>query len=291
MLWAFTGQQRHEQSAAERPQLLCLTKCSKKTAMKHAILLVAYGACTLEGRRVLAQFDLRVREVFPGHSVRWAYSSEVLRKRLAGKRQKSDSVDKALLRIWFEHFDTVVLQPLQTIPGREHEELKADVARVAEKTDMPIAVGEPLLTSHDDIRRVATSLLQHLPASRAPSEDVIFMGHGSRHPASARYAELHKLVQSMDKNVHVGTMEGLVTLDALLPQLSSQLVWLMPLLATVGSHTLKDMAGCERTSWRSRLEASGHRCHPVLKGCVEHSAIAEIWLDHLKAAACSLPSC
>ncbi|MCR5812904.1 MAG: sirohydrochlorin cobaltochelatase [Desulfovibrio sp.] len=253
--------------------------------MKPAILLVAYGACTLEGRRVLAQFDLRVREVFPGHAVRWAYSSDILRKRLAGKRQKSDAVDKALLRMWFEHFETVILQPLQTIPGREFEELQADVARVVQETGMRIGVGEPLLTSEADIRRVASSLLQHLPLSRAASEDVIFMGHGSRHPAAVRYAQLHELVQALDKKVHVGTMEGLVTLDCLLPKLTSQRVWLMPLLATVGRHTLKDMAGCERTSWRCRLEASGHLCKPVLKGTVEHSAIAEIWLDHLLAAA------
>lgn len=253
--------------------------------MKHAILLVAYGTCTLEGRRVLAQFDKRVREVFPDHSVRWAYSSDVLRKRLAGKRQKSDSVVKALLRLYFEHFAKVVVQPLQTIPGREHEDLQNDVSHVVQETGMPISVGEPLLTTPEDIRRVASSLLQHLPPSRAPHEDVIFMGHGSRHPASARYAELHTLVQSMDKKVHVGTMEGLVTLDVLLPQLTSQQVWLMPLLSTVGRHTLKDMAGCERTSWRSRLEACGHLCKPVLKGTVEHSAIADIWLEHLLAAA------
>ncbi|MBQ7617564.1 MAG: sirohydrochlorin cobaltochelatase, partial [Desulfovibrio sp.] len=46
-----------------------------------------------------------------------------------------------------------------------------------------------------------------------------------------------------------------------------------------------DMAGQSRHSWRSRLEELGHQCVPVLKGTMEHNAIAEIWLEHLLEAA------
>ncbi|MBQ7586321.1 MAG: sirohydrochlorin cobaltochelatase [Desulfovibrionaceae bacterium] len=254
--------------------------------MKNAILLVAYGAATLQGRRVLVSIDKRVRESFPGFAVRWAYSSEIVRKRLIKSRLKSDSVLKALQRLIFEHFTGIVLQPLQTIPGKEHEDIKQDMHKVGlEQPHLQLYLGNPLLSSFRDIARVAKSLLQYLPIDRKPFEDVIFMGHGSKHPASFWYTALHADVQALDKFVHVGTMEGQINLNYLLPRLTSERVWLMPLLSTVGRHTLQDMAGSSHSSWRSCLEASGHLCFPVLKGTAEHSAIVDIWLDHLRQAA------
>ena len=49
--------------------------------MKTAILLVAYGTSSPQGRGSLRQFDAWVRERFPGICVRWALSSELLRTR------------------------------------------------------------------------------------------------------------------------------------------------------------------------------------------------------------------
>ncbi|MCR4667598.1 MAG: sirohydrochlorin cobaltochelatase [Desulfovibrio sp.] len=249
--------------------------------MKKAILLVAFGTMTVQGRHVLAVFDKRVRAHFPGISVRWAYTSTPLRERLALRRCKSDSVEKALRKMLFEHFERIVVQPLQTISGFEHEEILNIIGDLGGRGDTEIAVGAPLLACEEDVFRVAATLLSHLPENREEGEDVIFMGHGSKHPANVRYAELHSAVQARDVHVHVGTMQGPITLKTLLPSLSSRRVWLMPLLSTVGRHTLNDMAGPGRNSWRMRLEAEGYLCEPVLKGTVEHSGIADIWLDHL----------
>ena len=265
-------------------ELRCVRKCCREGPMKRSILLVAYGVATQEGRRVLHAFDGRVRTTFPGYAVRWAFSSDILRRRLAEERQKSDSVVKALRRMCFERFEQIIVQPLQTIPGREHEEVLEDVAIVRAERQLDIRVGTPLLNSRQDVMRLARCLLAYAPQERAPSEDLVFMGHGSRHPACSLYGELNAAVQSMDSRVFVGTIDGPVTLDTLLPRLLSRRVWLMPLLSTVGRHTLRDMAGSGSSSWRSRLEAAGHNCLPVLKGTIEHADIAEIWLDHLLEA-------
>ena len=72
--------------------------------MKRAILLVAFGASSAQGQSALKSFDARVRARFPGLPVRWAYTSLLLRERLARARQKSDSVLKALRRLCFEKF-------------------------------------------------------------------------------------------------------------------------------------------------------------------------------------------
>ena len=55
-------------------------------------------------------------------------------------------------------------------------------------------------------------------------------------------------------------------LETIIPSLVSEVVWLMPLLSVVGKHAINDMAGSAADSWRSRIEAAGRRCNPVLKG-------------------------
>ncbi len=252
--------------------------------MKHAILLVAYGFATMRSRRVLSCFDERVRTLYPAHSVRWAYSSPLVRKRLALSGLKCDSVPKALLRMSFERFERVVIQPLQTIAGKEHDTMLEQIETVTRDQPLLVQVGAPLLHDRNDTVRVAQSLIAHLPGERGDTDAVVFMGHGSKHPAGVKYEELHACVQERDPLVHVATMDGRITLDTIMPRLSSRRVWLLPLLSTVGRHTLRDMAGSSESSWRSRLEARGFECRVVLQGTVEYAALADIWLDHLALA-------
>ena len=256
--------------------------------MKHAILLVAFGASSPQGQNALKGFDALVRQRYPGVTVRWAYTSVLLRERMAQARQKSDSVFKAVCRLGLEHFEAVAVQPLQTIPGQEHGEVRLAVEEAAEHEHLLCRVGAPLLASADDVRATAQALVRHLPADRAADEDVVFMGHGAEHEAVARYVDLANAVHALDNRVHVGAMNGAVTLESILPNLASRRVWLMPLLSVVGRHALEDMAGENGHSWRSRIEAHGHQCLPVLMGTAEYTGVAEIWLRHLEDAVQSL---
>lgn len=253
--------------------------------MKCAILLVAYGTNSQQGQSSLTHFDARVRAQFPDWTIRWAFSSHLLRERLARARRKSDSVIKALEKLCFENYDTILVQPLQTIAGREHNQILESVAQIARDRGVIIKVGAPLLASGADIELAAKALLEHIPAERHCDEDVVLMGHGGRHAGCVGYEMLADAVYRLAPNVHVGAMGGNLRLENLLPKLRSRRVWLMPLLATIGRHALEDMAGEGEQSWRSQLVAAGHDCVPVLKGTVEYDAVAQIWLDHLKVLA------
>lgn len=252
--------------------------------MKSAILLVAYGIGSVQGRHALRGFDARARQRWPGTPVRWAYTSLLLRERMARARQKSDSVFKAVLRLALERFDAVAVQPLQTIAGQEHGAVRAAVQDAAAQGGLRCSVGAPLLHAPADIRAAAAALVRHLPADRDPGEDVVFMGHGTRHDAISRYADLASAVRELDPRVHVGTMSGAVRLEDILPALGSRRVWLAPLLSVVGRHTLEDMAGAGEQSWRARIERTGRQCLPVLVGTAEYAGVAEIWLRHLEDA-------
>ena len=102
---------------------------------KRGILLAAFGAGSSQGESTLRRFDAQVRKAFPDVSVRWAFTSMLMRERLASERKKSDSVHKALKKMAFEKFTHVAVQPVHVIPGFEYgdivsdaDELRADVA-------------------------------------------------------------------------------------------------------------------------------------------------------------------
>lgn len=254
--------------------------------MKCGILLAAFGSASVQGESTLKLFDAEVRARFPAIPVRWAFTSHLLRNRLAVARKKTDSVRKALEKMWFEKYSHVAVQPLQIIPGNEYAEVCEDAAALqGPDAFSAVGVGAPLLASDADVQRSAAAIIRHLPEQRSPTEPVILMGHGARHAAVSRYADLAQAVRALDAQVHVGTMNGSAQLEHILPQLGSpspsQRVWLMPLLSVVGRHTLRDMAGTDSQSWASRIAAAGFTCVPVLKGTAEYTGFIEIWLDHL----------
>lgn len=252
--------------------------------MKCGILLAAFGSGSVQGESTLKLFDAQVRARFPDVPVRWAFTSELLRGRLAVARKKTDSVPKALAKMCFEKFSHIAVQPLQIIPGNEYADLQSQVLAL-QGPDTIAAVSAPLLATDADVQLAAQAVIAHLPPERQADEAVILMGHGAKHNAVSRYADLYQAVQRLDPHVHVGTMNGAAQLEHILPRLgqptSAARVWLMPLLSVVGRHTLDDMAGKNPQSWRSRIDAAGFTCIPVLKGTAEYAAFIAIWLDHL----------
>lgn len=250
-----------------------------------AILLIAYGSCNAGGLFALRRFEERVRAGWPGMPVRWAYTSMPIRNRLATQvRLKSDSVTKALRRLALERYGPIAAQPLQIIPATENAGVGVLARGVAEETGVVVSVGTPLLAGEEDMQETQEAVLAHLPAGRLPDEDVVLMGHGAQHVAQARYDELAARLAARDARIHLATMSGDVTLEQVLPRLASRRVWLMPFLAVVGKHTVTDMAGSQPASWKSRIEAAGHECLPVIRGTIEYAGFADIWMRHLAAA-------
>lgn len=288
--------------------------------MKKAILIVAVGAATSQGQAGLKTFSLRVESAFPDLPVRLALTSERVRNRLARQGQKSDSVEKALLKLHYEKFSHVAVQPLYSLAGVEYEEITRTVTGFQQQyPDLRVSVGRPLLscpgisigTSIDptppagksmvwpdnmdsaaELQAIARALLDFLPAARKPNEPVIWMGHGSHHAADNAYATLGAALQRLDPKTFVATMDGAVDLDSVLrsikrPENSLDLtprVWLLPLLSIIGRHALEDMAGNNPDSWKSLLEAQGFTVNVVLSGLAENEDIATIWVQRLAEA-------
>lgn len=275
--------------------------------MKRGILLVAYGCGNIRGAAALraVQTAAEARFRLP---VRWAFTSETMRLRLASSRTKSDSVLKALRRMRFERYTHVAVQPLHIIPGMEYSAVAADCRAILEEGGLSVSLGRPLLSGLDPeapcVSEAAETLLNHISPLRSALEPVIFMAHGSRHECDILYRRLGSAVSARDTRIHVACMvgSGMIRpdeatkdapasdgLDLLLPSLSAETspesrVWLLPLLSVVGRHTLEDMAGSSPSSWKSRLEKAGFRCQAELRGLADDPAFIDLWLNRLASA-------
>lgn len=263
-----------------------------KAADKKAILLVAFGTSVPEAQQVFDKIDAEAKKRFPGVEIRWAYTSGMIRAKLAKQGKILSSPEEALAKLMAEHYTHVAVLSLQTIPGREFHDLYRNAMLFGEMAGgfKKILVAQPLLSSYDDMVRTAKGLIANLPPERMPGERVIFMGHGSeKHPADAMYLAMNQILSELDPNIFVATVEGHPSIEELSSKFAkdekgSKKTYLIPFMLVAGDHAMKDMAGDEPDSWKSILTKDGYRCEIVLKGTGDYPQVVDVWMDHLQEA-------
>jgi len=272
--------------------LLCcslngLASHGEKKTEKKAILLVTFGTSNQEAGKVFDRIDEQTRKAFSGVEVRWAYTSKMIRTKLAKEGKFLDSPEMAMSKLMSDGYTHVAVLSLHTIPGEEFHELYQNAQLFGQMAGgfEKILVARPLLSSAKDMETVAGTLMKNIPG-RKPADAVIFMGHGTgRHPADALYLAMNQVFQEIDSRAFVGTVEGKLMIETLLPklkQLKIKKVYLAPLMSVAGDHAQNDMVGDEPESWKSILTRSGYSCESILKGTADYPEIVEVWLDHLR---------
>ena len=259
----------------------------EKQPDKTGILLVAFGTSVPEAQASFKNIDAKVKEAFPGVEVRWAYTSRIIRDKLAKEGQFIDSPAVALARMADEGFTRVAVQSLHTIPGEEYDYLVETARAFAglPKGLKNVLVGRPLLSIPDDLEKAADAMIANFPKARKVNEAVVLMGHGTPHPGNSMYPAMQYVFSKKDANVFVGTVEGQPSLDDVVTQLKARGIkkaWLIPFMSVAGDHAHNDMAGSEDDSWKSVLTEAGIDCETVLKGTAEYDNMAALWVDHLK---------
>ncbi len=257
---------------------------------KEAILLVAFGSTAVETQRVFDHIEAQIKRIWVDIPTRWAYTSRVVRGKLAKAGKVVDSPEMALARLMEDGFTHVVVLSLHTIPGIEFHELQRN-ARLFEQMVgglRRVVVALPLLASHLDLKRAAEGMIRQVPKERLPEDAVLLVGHGSKkHAADAIYTAMSAIVQELDPRVFLASVQGYPALEDILPKLQrlgAKRVFLMPFMSVAGEHARKDMAGEGPESWKSVLTRSGYESVPVLQGTAECPEILDIWLDHLRVA-------
>lgn len=252
---------------------------------KVGILLVAFGSSEASAQVSFKNIDQKVKAAFPEVPVRWAYTSHIIRAKLAKQGRALDSPEVALAKMQDEKFTHVAVQSLHTIGGAEYHDLRRTVSAFKSMGGFEkILLGNPMMASQKDMVRIVTAVVDRIPKNRKRGEAVVLMGHGTHHPSNAFYAALMFQLQLKDPNIFVGTVEGYPEaglIKELMVQKKIQKAYLMPLMSVAGDHAKNDMAG-EEDSWKSIFGNAGIACVPVLKGTAEYDEFADIWVDHLR---------
>jgi len=257
----------------------------RKAPKKIGILLVAFGSSEPSAQVSFENIDKKARAAYPGTPIRWAYTSHIIRKKLAKQGKHLDSPEVALAKMQDEGFTHVAVQSLHTIGGSEYHDLRRTVGAFRVMGGFQrVILGYPMLATQEDMQRTVDAILKNIPQDRKKNEAVVLMGHGTHHPSNAFYAALMFQLQLKDPNIFVGTVEGYPEVDLIKELLLKKKIkkaYLMPLMSVAGDHAKNDMAGDEDDSWKSILTKAGIQCVPILRGTGEYDDFVDIWVDHL----------
>lgn len=267
-----------------------------------AILLAAFGS--LEPR-ALATYDAlreRYQRAFPGSDVRLAFTSDLMRRRLAEKEGvKFPSPLAALAELHDLGHRRVVVQSLQVVPGEEFHSLASLVSGLRSVRGRSaferLEIGLPLLASLEDCRKVSAALAPAWDRAAAAGsqslrdpadEAVVLVGHGTGHAADSLYPLMDQVLQKEHRSVFLGTLEGFQSAEgvaARLRECGAKRVQLWPFLLVAGGHAVREIAGDDPASWKGILERDGFEVQVHLQGLAENEQIGAIFLEHTRRAA------
>ncbi|MEJ2170308.1 MAG: sirohydrochlorin cobaltochelatase [Desulfobacterales bacterium] len=218
-----------------------------KASKKVGILLVAFGSSEASAQVSFENIDKKTKAAFPEIPVRWAYTSSIIRKKLAKQGNYLDSPEVALAKMMDEGFTHVAVQSLHTIAGAEYHDLSRTVGAFKVMGGFQrIILAYPLLATQEDMQRAVDGILGIIPKERKKDEAVVLMGHGTYHPSNAFYAALMFQLQLKDPDIYVGTVEGypdVGLIKTLMLEKRIKKAYLMPFMSVAGDHAKNDMAG------------------------------------------------
>ena len=243
-----------------------------------AIVLVAFGTSVPEAREVFDHIDTAARNRYPDSEIRWAFTSQFIRKKLKARGVVTKSVDEVVADLRADGFSSAVFQSLHVSPGQEFREIgKVDM------TGLDIAVGSALLTSDGDIAAVIAAVGKDID----PDAANVIAAHGnSHHPEfNEQVIAFAEAIEAQYDNVFVCSVEGQPGTDRLadareLAEIKDK-VNFIPLMIVAGDHIRNDVWGETSDSWKSIIAAP---VNTASKPLGYNDAVLEIFFTHIDQA-------
>lgn len=239
---------------------------------KKLIISVSYGADEAAMAQDIGLIEDRLRNEFPDFEIRRAFTSARVRRVLASKGTYVPSPSEAVFTAKGENASEIIAVAMLVSPGGEFDSVTEAAAG--------IPTASPLLAEDCDIDTICGYYKDLQQESGIP---VLIMGHGNPDNGNPAYK---KLRARLPEHVYMGCLSGDCGIDEVLPELLSEntrRVLLTPMLMSVGSHTLRDMAGDQPDSWKSRLESLGFTVDCMVMGIGRLEQIHGIFVRKLKA--------
>ena len=238
---------------------------------KPAILIVSFGTSMPEARKAIDNLVNAAKKDFPNFEVRLAFTSNIIRRKLA--REFNENISnpvEALAKLNDEGFNKVFIMPTHIIPGEEYDEIlnvfDAFSILAGKYGFEELKIGAPFMYSSKDCERMAEILISRFKAQLEDKETgIILMGHGTpEHFANALYSLLQvELDKKSYGRFFLGTVEATPQIDDVVANLKrhpeiKKLV-LSPLMIVAGDHANNDLAGADdEESWLNILKSKGY---------------------------------
>ena len=276
--------------------LLCPSVSFAEEKEKSAILIVSFGTSMPEARKAIDNLVNAAKNSFPDFEVRLAFTSNIIRRKLA--REFNENISnpvEALAKLNDEGFEDVYIMPTHIIPGEEYDEIKnvysAFKVLKGKYGFDKLKLGKPFMNSSKDCERMAEILISRFKKQLEDKETgIILMGHGTpEHFANALYSLLQvELDKKLYGRFFLGTVEAAPEIDDVAANLKrhpeiKKLV-LSPLMIVAGDHANNDLAGEEdEESWLNILKSKGYEnISAYLVGLGEDENIAKDFVKKIR---------
>ncbi|MDD4701510.1 MAG: sirohydrochlorin cobaltochelatase [Desulfovibrio sp.] len=269
---------------------LCGTShAAENTEPKQGILLAAFGTSVPEAQPAFTAVDAEFKKAFPGAPVVWAYTSQIIRKKLAEQGRPVGGISDGLAQLAKDGVKVVRVQSLHVLAGEEFTALERAVLLDVSKNPgrfEAVFMGRPLLESKADAKELLAVIEADTKSARGKNSALVLMGHGQSHGrADLAFEGVCAVFKAGDKNIHMATVEGARNFDDMLKNLKAariKHVVVAPLMMVAGDHARNDLAGDEDDSWANQLKAAGIKVDAHLKGLGETPGAAAILVRHAK---------
>lgn len=254
---------------------------------KELTVLAAFGTSDSEAQKSLNAVKSAYEK--QGDTVIWAYSSNIIRKKLNKEKQVVYSVTEALDYARNNGYKDVKIQSLHVVPAEEYMKICRLISRYMERNAQnfnSVIMGHPLLSSYEDLKLTVQTVLNAVPKERTAQDAVILMGHGNdRGTGDLSLLAAADAFHKADSMVWLATVEGALAFENVLEEVKktkAKRVWLMPFMIVAGDHAKNDMAGPEDDAWKSVLQKNGYEVFAVLDGLGSLPGIQDIFLSHTR---------
>ena len=259
-----------------------------KLKSEPAIVIAAFGS-TNRAKIALDLFKARLAEEYPNKEIYWAYTSEIIRKRLG-----LPSLHETLAKVEADGYRKAVVQPLHVFPGTEYQHLAETSTYFP---GLRVFQGESLLHRWDFVKEILEAVE---PEFLKPEEGYNLLAvHGTplaADPVNIVYMGLEKLLGDMYPNVGCASVEGIPDHGAVFSKMAREdfagqykRIKIIPMMYFAGIHAEDDLMGDE-DSWRAALEAQGFEVECAMtnvdgkayfKGLAHYPEVNDGFIDRL----------
>lgn len=263
--------------------------------MKQAILVVAFGSTVDSAREQNIDSVVKyISQSFPDYTVKLAFSSRIIVKRLRERGITIPTEQGALEQLIQDGYTHVYVQPLHFTGGEEFDKLKHNILAHEREGQLEVLrVGRPLVyymaqEEHPDDYQILID--RFIRSLNIPDEDgLLLVGHGGLGLGNSSYGNLQfKLIRAGLTNVRIAVLENAPYItDVALPWewldgKRPKRIYVHPLLLVLGDHAQNDLFGDGDDSAINEIAAAGYEVEPIHSALGEYDVIHDIFRQHVQ---------